>query len=124
MVHKRITFGYRFLTEVHETWSSARELLLDVVMTSSTHYNINQLYKLIVSVLPSSTANKKYTIQIVVRLNCQMVARDSSAGIGTYYRLDGPGIELVRAGLSAPVLTGPRTQPASYTMANGSLSRG
>jgi hypothetical protein len=46
--------------------------------------------------------------------------RDSSVGIATRYRLDGPGIES-RWGtrLSAPVQTGLGAQPASYTMGTG-----
>ena len=50
------------------------------------------------------------------------MGRDSSVGIATRYRLDGPGIESRwRARFSAPVHTGTGAQPASYTMCTGSL---
>jgi hypothetical protein len=55
----------------------------------------------------------------------RIMGRDSSVGIATRYRLDGPGIEsLWGAIFSAPVQTGPGVHPASYTMGTGSLSRG
>jgi len=45
------------------------------------------------------------------------LGRDSSLGIATGYRLDGPGIESRwGATLSTPVLTGLGAHPASYTM--------
>jgi hypothetical protein len=54
-----------------------------------------------------------------------LVGRDSSKGIATRYRLDGPGIESQwGARFSAPVQTGPVAHPASYTMGTESLSRG
>ena len=45
------------------------------------------------------------------------MGRDSSVGLATRYRLDGPGIES-RWGerFSAPVQTGPEAHPASCTM--------
>ena len=53
------------------------------------------------------------------------VGRDSSVGIATRYRLDGPGIEsLCGAKFSAHVKIGPGAHPASYTMGTGSFSRG
>jgi hypothetical protein len=53
------------------------------------------------------------------------LGRDSSVGIATRYRLDGPGIESRwGARLSAPVQTGPGAHPASYTLGTWSLSRG
>jgi len=46
----------------------------------------------------------------------------SSVGIVTGYRLDGPGIESrCGARYSAPVETGPGTNPASSTMVTGSF---
>jgi hypothetical protein len=52
----------------------------------------------------------------------ESVGRDSSVGIATRYRLDGPGIESRwGARFSAPVETGPGTHPASYTMGTGSF---
>ena len=50
------------------------------------------------------------------------VGRDSSVGIATRYRLDGPGIEIGRGfpHPSRPILE----LPASYTTGTGSLSRG
>jgi hypothetical protein len=53
---------------------------------------------------------------------CSKVGRDSSVGIATDYRLDGPRIES-RWGtrFSAPVQTGPRAHPASCTMGIGSF---
>ena len=51
--------------------------------------------------------------------------RDGSVGVATRYGLDGPGDRMpVRARFSAPVQTGPRTHPTSYTMGTGSLPRG
>ena len=48
-----------------------------------------------------------------------------SVGIATRYGLDGPGIESrCGARFPAPVQTGHRAHPASYTMGTGSLSRG
>jgi hypothetical protein len=46
------------------------------------------------------------------------MGRDSSVGIATRYRLDGPGIESRWGGVrfSAPVQTGPGAHSASYTM--------
>ena len=50
-------------------------------------------------------------------------SRDSSEGIVTRYGLDGPGIVSRWGGeFSAPVQTGPRDHPASYTVGTGSLS--
>jgi hypothetical protein len=46
----------------------------------------------------------------------------SSVGIGTGYRLDGPGIESRwGARFSAPVQTGPGAHPASCTVGTGSF---
>ena len=60
--------------------------------------------------------------------NCNdsvIMGRDSSVGIATRYRLDGPGIESRWGGggarFSAPVQTGPGTRPASYTTDTGSF---
>ena len=48
--------------------------------------------------------------------------RDSSVGIATRYRLDGPGIESRwEAKFSAHVQTGTGAHPASYTMGTGSF---
>jgi hypothetical protein len=48
--------------------------------------------------------------------------RDSSVGIVTRYGLEGPGIESRwGARFSAPVQTGPRAHPPSYTMGTGSF---
>ena len=46
------------------------------------------------------------------------VGRNSVVGIATRYELDGPEIE------STPVQTGHGAYPASYTLDNGSPSRG
>jgi hypothetical protein len=49
-----------------------------------------------------------------------VVGRNSSVCIAPRYGLDGPGIEsLWGARFSAPVQTGPRDNPASYTMGTG-----
>ena len=50
------------------------------------------------------------------------MARDSSVGTATRYKLDGPGTES-RWGrdFSAPVQTGPGAHPASYKMGTGSF---
>jgi hypothetical protein len=53
------------------------------------------------------------------------LGRDSSVGIATRYRLDGPGIESRwGARFSAPVQTYPGAHPASYTLGTVPLSRG
>jgi hypothetical protein len=50
------------------------------------------------------------------------VGRDSSVGLATRYRLDGPGIESRwGARFSSPVQTGPGTHPVSYTIGTGSF---
>ena len=50
------------------------------------------------------------------------MGRDSSVVIEIRYELDGPGIEFRWEGrFSAPIQTGPRDRPASYTMGTGSL---
>jgi hypothetical protein len=50
------------------------------------------------------------------------VDRDSLVGIATRYGPDGPGIESRwGARFSAPVKTGPRAHPTSYTMGTGSF---
>jgi hypothetical protein len=50
------------------------------------------------------------------------VGLDGAVGIATRYGLDGPGIESRwGARFFAPVQTGPRTHPASYTMGLGSF---
>ena len=50
------------------------------------------------------------------------MGRDCSVGIMTRYGLDGPGSESRwEARFSAPVLTGPGTHPAYYTMGTGSF---
>ena len=51
---------------------------------------------------------------------CLGSGRDSSVGIATRCRLDGPGDRIpVEARFSAPVQTGPGAHPASYTMGAG-----
>jgi hypothetical protein len=50
------------------------------------------------------------------------IGRDSSVGIATRYRLDGPGIESRwGASFSVSVQTGRVAHPASYTMGTGSF---
>jgi hypothetical protein len=50
------------------------------------------------------------------------VGRDSSVGIETAFRLDGPEIEFRwRARISAPVHTAPGANPASYTTCTGTF---
>jgi hypothetical protein len=57
-----------------------------------------------------------------MNVNINIVGRDSSLGIATCYRLDGPGSESRWGGkFSAPVQTGPGAHPASYTMGTGSF---
>ena len=51
-------------------------------------------------------------------LRSQCVGRDSSVGIATRYRLDGPGIESRWGGADCPR---PGDHPASYTMGTGSI---
>ena len=49
-------------------------------------------------------------------------SHNSSVGIATRYRLDGPGIESRwGARFSAPVQTGPGAHPATYTMGSGAF---
>ena len=51
------------------------------------------------------------------------MGRDSSVGIATRYRLDGPVFESQwGARFSAPVQTGPGAHPASYTVGIGSFA--
>jgi hypothetical protein len=58
----------------------------------------------------------------------KIVSRDSSVGIATPWRLDGPGIESQFGGgggrFSTADQTGHEAHPASYTMGTGSGSRG
>jgi hypothetical protein len=55
----------------------------------------------------------------------QYVGRESSVGIATRYRLDGPGGRIpVMATFSATVQTCPGAHPAYCTKDGGSLSRG
>ena len=50
------------------------------------------------------------------------IRQDSSVGVASLYRLDGPGIESrLGAKFSPPVQTGPVANPASYTMGTGSF---
>jgi hypothetical protein len=60
---------------------------------------------------------------MIITLLCAYVrGRDSSVGIATHYRLDGPGIESRwGARFFAPTQTGPGAHPASYTMGTGSF---
>jgi hypothetical protein len=52
------------------------------------------------------------------------MGRDSLVGIATRYGLDGPGIESRWGAIfSAPFQTGPRANPASYTVGTGSFPR-
>ena len=56
------------------------------------------------------------------QLHYKIIVRDSSVGIATAYRLDGPWIESRwGARFSAPVQTGPEAHPASCTMGTGSF---
>ena len=53
------------------------------------------------------------------------VGQDSSVGIATCYRLDGPGIESHwRARFDAPIQASPGAHPTSYTLGTGSLAGG
>ena len=54
------------------------------------------------------------------------MGRDSSVGIATRYRLDGPGITIPVGGarFSAPFQTVPGAHPTSYTMGTGSFAVG
>ena len=57
-----------------------------------------------------------------MRTSRTQVGRDSSVGIATSYGLDGPEIESRwGARFSAPVQTGRRAHPASYTGGTGSF---
>ena len=52
------------------------------------------------------------------------MGRDSSVGIATRYGLGGPGIESRwGARFSAPIQTGPRAYPASYTVGTESFTK-
>ena len=52
------------------------------------------------------------------------MGRDSSVGLATFYRLDGPGIKSRwQVRFSEPVQKGPGAHPASYTMGTGSFLR-
>ena len=62
---------------------------------------------------------------IILIFFIRLLGRDSSVGIATRYRLDGPGIESRwEARFSAPVQTVPGVHPASYTMDTGPFSQG
>ena len=53
---------------------------------------------------------------------CTRCGPGSVVGIATAYGLDGPGDRIpVRIRFSAPVQTGPKAHPASYTMGTGSF---
>ena len=85
-------------------------------------YIVNSIVR-IVDLVPS-----QLTLELSYLHSCtsvyfkQIVGRCSSVGIETHYGLDGPGIE-TRWGTrySAPVQTGPRAHPASYTTGTGSF---
>ena len=48
--------------------------------------------------------------------------RDSSVGLATRYRMDGPGIEFpVGARFSTALQTGPGAHPSSFTVGTGSF---
>jgi hypothetical protein len=66
----------------------------------------------------SRTENK-----ILISYPPNYVGRDSSVGIATRYRLDGPGIDSRWGGARffATTQTGPGAHPAPYTMGTGSL---
>ena len=60
--------------------------------------------------------------RILIRLDCNVVGRDSTVGIAARYVLDGPVIEpRWGARLFAPVQIGPVAHPASYIMGTGSF---
>jgi hypothetical protein len=67
---------------------------------------------------PAKSDNPQLPIKIIIIFVKSSADRDSSTGIATRYGLDGPGIESRCGGakFSAPVQTGPRAHPASYTI--------
>jgi hypothetical protein len=76
-----------------------------------------------------TVAVTNFTYEFFLTLSCwrtsPYVRRDSSVGIATRYRVEGPGIESRwGARYSGHVQTGPGARPASYTMGFVSLSRG
>ena len=72
--------------------------------------------------VPSPTDRRQYSGSPVVKSG---LGQDSSVGIASRCRLDGPGIEFRwGARFSAPVQTGPGSHPASCTMGTGSFPGG
>jgi len=68
----------------------------------------------------STPAQKKYWY-----IPVPYMGRESSVGIATCYRLDGPMIDSRwGARFSAPIQTGPGTHPASYTIGTGCFPGG
>jgi hypothetical protein len=71
---------------------------------------------------PGNIPNIKTVLLHFFMHSRKIVARDSSVGIATHYRLDGPGIESQwEARFSLPVQTGPGAHPAYYTMGTASF---
>jgi hypothetical protein len=73
----------------------------------------------IACLVPYFTGTSKFNI-----LYLRFCGPGSSDGIVTDCGLDGPGIETVGAGFSAPVQTGPGSHPAFCTMGTGSFPGG
>jgi hypothetical protein len=74
---------------------------------------------------PATRHEGTWEQELWIHTRFSIVGLDSSVGIPTRYGTDGPGIESQwGARYSAPVQTGPGTQPASYTVRTGSLSPG
>ena len=65
-----------------------------------------------------------FTAKLYTYKYYEFVNRDSSVGIATRYRLDGPGMECRWGEFPAPVQNGPEAHSASYTMGIGSLPGG
>jgi hypothetical protein len=60
-----------------------------------------------------------HSFHYTIHRHITIQGRDSSVGISTRYRLDGPEIESRWVGrFSAPVQTGPGAHPASYIISN------
>jgi len=73
-------------------------------------------------ILKGTWAHTLSRLIIIIIIIIIIVGRDSSVGIATRYRLDGPGIKSRwEARFSAPVQTGPEAHPASYTRSAGSV---
>jgi hypothetical protein len=90
--------------------------MVPAVLRTESRYSERNLYLLKGPDTPALLALRG------VRLSNYAAVRDIVVSIATRYEMDGPGIESWwGARFSAPVQTGPRAHPASYTMGTESF---